>query len=363
MSLTPAQRAKNALLLCYCADALAMPVHWFYDASKITEAFGERGVQRMEDPLPKHPYTFMKTPEVDEKLGKRVVGDVILKTNYKLWGPENQHVHVSLKKGENTLNADVARLVTRLIASNGGKHDVDAYLNGYVAWMQQDPQPYKDTYAEGWHRTMITKIAGGTPVAEAADDTEGAESAGGLVSVVPVIFAELLRDKDVARVSALARKHVAATHNRPRLMEVVDAYVATIAALLFRDSDDAVVPALERAGSIDEKCKSFADDVSKPDQEIMNMKNGRIKLFCDVAHSWPAVVFLTRKYARNPRDGILANVNVGGENVHRGFVQAAMMALTNDDGAAAAVAEFAPQLADRAAIEAEIDAVLGLSSA
>ena len=66
-------RVRRSLTLAFAADALAMPVHWFYDTKDIDAAFGPQGVTSFAAPPAKHPYTFMKPPEADRQHGFLVV--------------------------------------------------------------------------------------------------------------------------------------------------------------------------------------------------------------------------------------------------------------------------------------------------
>ena len=48
-------RITNALFGCFIGDSLAMPVHWYYDRSKIFEEFGQNGITGFEDAKHPHP--------------------------------------------------------------------------------------------------------------------------------------------------------------------------------------------------------------------------------------------------------------------------------------------------------------------
>jgi hypothetical protein len=348
-------RARNALTLAFAADALAMPVHWFYDPKVIDASFGEGGVKGFAAPPAKHPYTFMKTPVADAAAGgKKVVGEVILPRTAANWGPEHQHVHVGLPAGGSTLNAEVANHVVLEQLASGKPFSADAFVEAYVAFMRADPQVAQDTYAEGFHRAFFTGIAAGKPAAECADKDEGAESIGGFVAVMPVVLVELLRDGDVARVTALAQDVVSRTHDRARSKEVIAAVVRLCHTLLYRDDDSVVGPAIEAAlsGSGAKLPKELSELVrADDDRAVVNVSGDVIGSFCDLKVSWPAVGYFAAKYAGRAREGILANANVGGENCHRGFVVGAIVALTGDAGAEAAAADFGPGLADKNILE------------
>ena len=85
-----------------------------------------------------------------------IIGDVILKGKKEFWGRSNVHYHHMMKAGQNTLNADCARLMTRLIGDLG-HYDRDIFLDRYIAFMQ-DPGSTKDVYAESFHRGFFANL-------------------------------------------------------------------------------------------------------------------------------------------------------------------------------------------------------------
>jgi len=52
-------RAGSSLRLVFTADALSMPVHWFYNSGDIPAFFPPNGIVRMEAAKPNHPSSFM----------------------------------------------------------------------------------------------------------------------------------------------------------------------------------------------------------------------------------------------------------------------------------------------------------------
>ena len=45
-----AQRVKGSLIGFYVGDALAMPVHWYYDLNQLYRDFGRNGITKYEAP-------------------------------------------------------------------------------------------------------------------------------------------------------------------------------------------------------------------------------------------------------------------------------------------------------------------------
>ena len=57
--LTMQSKIKAALYGMYIGDALAMPVHWYYDTRRIKKDFGEGGIQKYEAPVKHFPGSIM----------------------------------------------------------------------------------------------------------------------------------------------------------------------------------------------------------------------------------------------------------------------------------------------------------------
>ena len=94
------------------ADALAMPVHWYYDCEALARDYGP--VDRFLAPKNPHPGSILWRSRY-ESLNER--GD-ILREQAVFWGKRDIHYHQFLEAGENTLNFKLAR---ELLLSGGTK--------------------------------------------------------------------------------------------------------------------------------------------------------------------------------------------------------------------------------------------------
>jgi len=198
-------RITAALQALYVADALAMPVHWFYNTDDIYKRF-PTGIRQFEDAPQKHPHDFLTLPATVN--GKQIVGDVILKGKQKYWGVPHQHVHQGMKAGENTLNAHCARVVTRTLIENAGCYSSEQFLDNYIAFMTADTPLHPDTYAESYHRGFFTNLEKGLPRNQCGLAAGSTASVGGLVTIAPIVFSELLIDRSLARVKTICRTHL-----------------------------------------------------------------------------------------------------------------------------------------------------------
>ena len=134
-------RKKGAILGMYVGDALAMPVHWYYDRQALARDYG-----RVTG------YMAPKNPHPDSILWRSAYTPVnakadILHDQARFWGRPGVHYHQFLKAGENTLNLKLCTLLLNHLKENDG-YDADAYLADYIAFMTT-PGSHRDTYAGG----------------------------------------------------------------------------------------------------------------------------------------------------------------------------------------------------------------------
>lgn len=341
-------RAMAALKLIYVADALSMPVHWFYNPQDIINAF-PGGIRKFEAAPKQHPHDFLSLPAAT---GKQIVGDVILKDKRKFWGVPNQHVHQGMQAGENTLNAHCARLVTRTLIGNSGHYDANKFLDSYIAFMTSDISQHPDTYAESYHRGFFENLERGLPPNKCGKASDATASVGGLVTTAPVAIAELLAERNLSKAQQICREHLWLTHPDEILAKVCDAYVELIDALLFRDQGDDAKTIIAKAAqnSVGIDLKSLCEK-SLDDNDIIG---GTFAKACPIKDSWPSLLYLAYKYNNDSKAALLSNTNVGGENCHRGSVLGVIMGLSNAD----AINDFFEKLVDTNVISEEIDALL-----
>lgn len=365
------ERARSSLKLVFTADALSMPVHWFYNPSDIPSFFPPNGITKMEACPASHPSSIMNLHSTSAGgrgaqgggRAKEVVGDIILHGKRQFWGQRGMHYHQGLPAGENTLNGHCARLVVRLLTVQAGLYDSGRFLEAYVAFMT-NPQPqHPDTYAESYHRGFFANVVAGKPLDKCGAVTHDTPSVGGLVTVAPLAVAELLRERNVARVQAACRQHLALTHPDEGLFGVCDTYVSLLDALLFRGDSTA-----DRKKDL-ENCRQLiataarrpplpfaVEEMVKVAKRDADVVGGKYSTACYISDSWPSLLYLAYKYCDEPASAMLRNTNLGGENCHRGSVLGSIVGLCSP-GTAAADA-LTGQLAYKAAITAEIDALL-----
>ena len=357
------QKAVAALKNMFVADALAMPVHWFYNPADIEKAF-PGGITQFEAAPAVHPSSIMSLHSTSaggrgsqaSNQGKRqIVGDVILKGKCQFWGQPNQHCHQGMQAGENTLNAHCARVMMRALTSNSGFYDKERFLDDYIDFMTAFPPRHPDTYAESYHRGFFANLESGKPRDLCAAITHDTPSIGGLVTIAPIVFAKRLRGLSIDEVKEHCRQHLYLTHPDEILARVCADYVQLLDDLLFRDPQQDVSAILAR------KAKSCLglDLETLPDKSLDDRQVvGRMfSSACYIADSWPSVLYLAYKYTTDPGQALLANTNLGGDNAHRGIVLGALLGLVDGEP----LNDWFDQLTQADEINQEIHALLATS--
>jgi len=358
------RRALNALQLMFVADALAMPVHWFYNPLDIERAF-PGGIKSFAAAPDFHPSSIMALHSTSQggrgtqeqiENGQEIVGGVILKGRRKYWGKANQHYHRGMQAGENTLNAHCARVLIRSLMADAGRYDKQRFLADYIAFMTADPPPHSDTYAESYHRGFFANLVNGKAKDRCGAVTHDTPSIGGLVTIAPLVLAERLADTSLTEVQQHCRDHLFLTHPDVELGRVCAAYVALLDGLLCRPETAAVEPLL--VATAKESAGFDPSDLLAKGYDDRQVVGALFSSACYVSESWPSVLYLAYKYRQQPRQGLIANTNLGGDNVHRGSVLGAILGLIN----AASVAHDFNQLVDHAELTAEIHALLSFAN-
>lgn len=329
---TPQERARAALQALFVADALAMPVHWYYRPADIFRQF-PGGVQDFHDAPAFHPSSIMSLHSTRQggrhaqapTSGGGIVGDVILKGKRQFWDVPNQHYHQGMRAGQNTLNAHCARAVMRSIAANAGQYDPGVYVGHYIELLTADPPQHPDTYAESCHRGFFANLQQGKPPLHCGAVTHDTPSIGGLVTIAPIVFAERLRGNSLEAVQDLCRQHLFLTHPDAGLAQVCRAYVALLDNLLFRDEADDVMAMLSHTARLSAGL-NLPDLLARTrdDSEVLGRK---YSIACYIDGAWPGILYLTARYLNDSKQALSANANLGGDNVHRGAVLGVLAAL------------------------------------
>lgn len=312
---TAASRARGALWGQFIGDALAMPVHWYYNTAALRRDYGTvTGYV-----APKHPHTdsiFWRSRYVAANARGEILHD-----KARFWGAEGGpgvHYHGFLGAGENTLNFQLAAELLESLAANGGRYDRTDYTRRYLDFMLT-PGRHQDTYVEECHRGFFTRYAQGHPPdACAGEDIH----IGGLAGVAGIAVAYR---GDLAEARRRAVEHVALTHAGRLVREATEAYVEILVNVLHGadlvgeirrvTTDERRFPAWLCAHPL-ESWQRLADETVVGQQ---------LSPACYLEDSFPAVLYLAWKYSSDFERALVVNTNLGGDNCHRGGVLGALL--------------------------------------
>jgi ADP-ribosylglycohydrolase len=289
----------------FIGDALAMPVHWYYDTAVLKRDYG--AVREYVTPRSPHAGSILWRSAY-EPLNER--GD-ILHDQAQYWGQRGIHYHQFLRAGENTLNLQLAKVLIESLITRRG-YDADDYLQRYIRFMLT-PGSHRDTYVEECHRRFFTAYARGTAPRKCA----GSDIHIGGLAHVGVLCAFFGEDEKAAR--AAVREHISLTHRSDEVLAAGDAMVRMLcAAAAGAELREAIF-----AHGAEWFSKRKADQWSRePDEVVIGQ---RVSPACYIADAFPASLYLTWKYAGDFEAGVIANTNVGGDNCHRGAVVGALL--------------------------------------
>lgn len=297
---------KKAYLGSLAADALAMPVHWYYDRAALRRDYGT--VDTFVAPRNPHPDSILWRSTYTPKNEK----GQILHDQAEFWGQRGVHYHQFLKAGENTLNYKLARELVRFSDEIGG-YDPDRWLARYIEVMLS-PDWHRDTYLEEYHRGFFSRYASGKAPRKCAIKDE---HIGGLAQVPAVC---LISAKSTAEESrTIVKEHVGLTHAHPNVLRAADTLVRLLRAM----AEGAPLRTAIQQQAGDWISGTKADKWSvQPDDHVIGQ---RFSPACYIAHAMPAALYLAWRYHDDFEGGIIANAMVGGDSCHRGAVVGALL--------------------------------------
>ena len=308
------RKCRGALWGLYIGDALAMPVHWYYNRKALYDDYG-----RVTD------YLAPKNPHPDSILFRASYtapdpkGD-ILHDQVSYWGREGTHYHYHqfLQAGENTLNLKLCSLLIRSLSECGG-YDAEDYLRRYIAFMTT-PGGHRDTYIEECHRNFFVNYAKGVPPRQCGAVEK---HIGGLPGIVPVVV-YYHAQPDRAREAAL--EHLALTHPGEKMKSAAGLLIELLLSVLAGEALTAAIRRMIREQKYALVGHPFEKLIGDADDWVIGP---RFSTACYVEHSVPAVLYLALKYPNDPEKALVVNTNLGGDNVYRGAVLGALLGAEN----------------------------------
>lgn len=289
------------------ADALSMPVHWYYDRDALRRDYGK--VDRFMDPLPHHADSILWRSEY-EPLNEKAD---ILHDQAQYWGQRGVHYHQFLKAGENTVNYQLGEELRRQVKEEGA-YDSRRWAERYVEVMRT-PGWHRDTYLEEYHRGFFNRYAAGKDLLKCGIRDE---HIGGL-SQIPALLSALPGDLSREEVRQTVRDHVTLTHRHSNVLRAADCLVRLLWTLADGKSLGEAVMAEAGDWFSTKRAKQW---LKHPDEVVVGQK---LSPACYIAEAFPAALYLAWKYGDEPEEGLVANAMVGGDSCHRGAVIGALL--------------------------------------
>jgi len=369
-----ATRMKNALWGAFIADAMAMPAHWYYRRKYIKEGF-DGGITKYEDAPHPHPESFMVGNNYHPNITKaKELGrpfDIthehirFYDTNYNDFDiklavhagehknampakDERYHYHHGLKAGENTLGANLMRVLMRSVIKEG-KYRQEAFIEDFVSHLTT-PGLNKDAYTEVYIRAWFENYANGVPPHACAEEQRNVwsiASNGGIIR--PLLLS--LTSKSTFQALGVALQHQQITHRSDNVSSALCVLVPLLHTLLEKEEP---LSALKASASKVQRTKISGAELSKtyadhngpgniPKDEMWDIhtqfsdKNVDLDTLtkaytedeilgsvfttgCYPEQSLPVLMYLLYKNKFDFEDSVLANANAGGDNVHRGII-------------------------------------------
>jgi len=295
-----------SLVGALAADALSMPVHWYYDRAALGRDYG-----RVSS------YVAPKSPHADSILWRSEYQPLnekgnILHEQAVYWGRKGVHYHQFLHAAENTLNFQLAVALFELVKETGS-YNAEAWVERYCDFMLT-PGRHRDTYVEECHRAFFTNYARGKKWHSCGvDDVH----IGGLASVPALVAALGPRHPDLR---AVVQEHVEITHKNNEVLRAADTLVRLHVAI------DSGALSLEEA-----LFEEASDYISRRKVVAWSKKSDEVVIgeilspACYIKDAFPAALYLAWKYQHDFSGGIIANANLGGDNCHRGAVVGSLL--------------------------------------
>jgi ADP-ribosyl-[dinitrogen reductase] hydrolase len=298
-------RKRGCLFGAFLGDALAMPVHWYYDRSALARDYGR--VVDLVAPRNPHADSILWRSSYATPNAK---GE-ILHEQAKYWGKRGVHYHQFLPAGGNTLNMQLALALLAMLQERKA-YDRAEYLSLYIDFMTT-PGRHRDTYVEECHRNFFTKYARG----KKPEECGGEDIHIGGLAHVPVLAA-WYAGNEAAALEAV-REHVRVTH-QGELVETAARDLTKMLVAILNGGD--VRESIEKFGNGWVGRRKLETWAARTDEEVVG---SILSPACYLQDSFPASLFLAWKYANSLESALIANTNLGGDSCHRGIVVGALV--------------------------------------
>lgn len=309
----------------------------YYDLRQLKRDF-PKGIKGYESPpmhLPGSILNLSNTGGAGRGSDKgTIIGEVINHGKRQYWTKgENYHYHCTLQKGENTLEAQLARVLMRSVVDQKGWFHPEEWLKAFETFLTT-PGTHNDTYASTYIRMFFRNRLAGRPLTECADnDSHNVDAIDALTLLPPVILAAKMKQTD--EYTAVA-SYLSSTRKSRILNRFGDLYCKIFLTVL--NEEQCSSSADEADGSAKSKfpaeiLRTAALDAAQSldfdlEKLVSKYQDSDPMTACYIDSSFRALLVFIYKYADDPVQGLLASVNAGGENVARSAVLGALFGAT-----------------------------------
>lgn len=301
---------QNAFLGSLVADALAMPVHWYYDVEAMDSDYGP--INGYLSPHNPHPNSILWRSHYNPASRKAD----ILHGQKIYWGKRGIHYHQNLQAGENTLNLQLASELYRHVISEG-IFKIDNWLKRYIEVMLT-PNWHNDTYVEEYHRTFFLNYERGIPLRSC-----GAKDLHiGALSMIPSLLAglEAIGKEEISHLLESVFSLVSATHNHTLSIRTASDFSRILVHLSRGFGIRDTLSELPIAGVSVRDLKKWE---KLDDRFVVGEK---LSTACYLPQSFLAALHFAWKYHDDFQKAIVANAESGGDSCHRGVVVGSIVA-------------------------------------
>lgn len=302
-------RVAGAIFGMFIGDALAMPVHWYYNTQALRQDYGE--VTDFLSPRNPHPDSILwRSSYIPSNKSSDILHD-----QAKYWGKKGIHYHQFLREGENTLNLKLARELLFLMQNDGG-YATESWLEHMIVFLTT-PGNHKDTYAEEYLRFFFSNYGKGKQADQCGNTNE--KHIGGFSLMLPIILMFADRPKYATKLSL---QHLSLTHGGSTMEKWGTLVAVTILNILGGESlrQSIAYGARESCLNVDIQLLEALSEYS--DSTVVGK---HFSSACYADQAVPATLYLALKYRDSPEKGLIANTMCGGDNAGRGAVLGALL--------------------------------------
>lgn len=311
--ITSTDRITGMLLGMFIGDALAMPVHWYYNTQALIKDYGK--VTNYLRPRNPHPDSILWRSSYTPPPG---TAD-ILHDQAQYWGKRDIHYHQFLRAGENTLNLQLARELLLLLEVDGD-YSATSWLNRLITFMTT-PGSHQDTYIEEYLRHFFINYGKSKEPSQCGRKDE--KHIGGISLMLPLTVAF---SKNPAAAREVSLQHLALTHGGSAMRQWGELISVTLLNLLEGQTLQQSITAGASQSALDIDVQALQALTDYPDLIVVGK---HFSSACYVEQSVPATLYLALKYQDSPEDAMIANTMCGGDNVGRGAVLGALLGALN----------------------------------